>query len=36
MFIPLIIVVLRPSALSSVFDWALTHYASAIGVPING
>jgi Zn-dependent protease len=36
MFIPLIIVVLRPSALSSFFNWALTHYASAIGVPISG
>ncbi|HEY5025258.1 MAG TPA: site-2 protease family protein [Acidimicrobiales bacterium] len=36
MFIPLIIVVLRPSALSGIFDWAINHYASAVGVPVNG
>jgi Zn-dependent protease len=36
MFIPLILVVLRPSALNSFFNWAIVHYASAIGVPVNG
>jgi Zn-dependent protease len=30
MFIPLIIVVLRPSAFNSLFNWVLTHWASAV------
>ncbi len=36
MFIPLIIVVARPSALQGLFSWALTHYANAVGVPALG
>jgi Zn-dependent protease len=35
MFIPLIVVVLFPSSLSSLFNWALVHYATAVGVPLN-
>jgi Zn-dependent protease len=35
MFVPLILVVLDPSALQHFFFWFETHYASAIGVPVN-
>jgi hypothetical protein len=30
MFIPLILVVVRPSALNSLFQWAFIHYANAV------
>ena len=30
MFIPLILVVLDPSALNGLFNWAFNHYASAV------
>ena len=30
MFLPLIIIVLRPSALNSLFQWAFDHYANAV------
>jgi Zn-dependent protease len=36
MFVPLILVVLVPGSLSGLFNWAYTHYASAIGVPVSG
>jgi hypothetical protein len=28
--LPLIIIVVRPSALNSLFQWALNHYANAV------
>ena len=33
MFVPLIVVVLFPGSLSGLFNWALLHYASAVGIP---
>jgi Zn-dependent protease len=30
MFLPLIIILVRPSALNSLFQWALNHYANAV------
>ncbi len=36
MFVPLILIVLAPHALQSFFVWFELHYASAIGVPVNG
>lgn len=36
MFVPLILIVLAPHVLQSFFSWFELHYASAIGVPVNG
>lgn len=36
MFVPLILVVLDPSALQHFFLWFEVHYANAIGVPVSG